>query len=187
MILFMIMAMVAYSAKSRVPDSTALILIDIQEFYFPGGSIPLVQPGQASENAAALLAYFREQQMLIVHVGHEAKTGAGFHSLVKPRSGEKVFMKKEVNAFLDTGLDGFLKENGIGTLVFCGMQTHMCLEGAVRAAHDLGYACTVVADACATRDLAYGGKTVKAADVQASTLATLKSYARVTTSGEITK
>jgi nicotinamidase-related amidase len=60
------------------------------------------------------------------------------------------------------------------------MQTHMCLEAAARAAHDLGFEVTVIGDACATRDLRYGDRTVPAADVHASTLATLdRTYARV--------
>jgi nicotinamidase-related amidase len=59
------------------------------------------------------------------------------------------------------------------------MQTHMCLEAATRAAHDFGYECTVVEDACATRDLKYGEITVNARDVHYSTLATLKSYSKI--------
>ncbi len=173
--------------KSQVPDSTALVIIDIQEFYFPGGSLPLINPEPAARKASELLSYFRNNKMLVIHVGHLAKSGNGFHPLVQPLPGEKIIMKKEVNAFLHTGFDGFLKENNIKALVLCGMQTHMCLEGAVRAAHDLGYTCTVAADACATRDLTFEETTVKAADVHASTLASLKSYARVTTTGEIIK
>jgi nicotinamidase-related amidase len=60
------------------------------------------------------------------------------------------------------------------------MQTHMCVEGATRAAHDLGYDCIVVGDACATRDLEFGERMVPAADVHAATLATLDGiYAEV--------
>jgi nicotinamidase-related amidase len=175
----------SFALKSQVPDSTALILIDIQDFYFPGGSLPLVKPEVAAQKAANLLAWFRENKKLVVHIGHLAKSGTDFSDFVKPLSGEKVIMKKEVNAFLNTGLDQYLRENHIRKLILCGMQTHMCLEGATRAAHDLGYQCTVAGDACATRDLTWKETTVKAADVQASTLATLKSYASVSTVDEI--
>jgi nicotinamidase-related amidase len=171
--------------KSQVPDSTALILIDIQNFYFPGGSVPLVQPETAAQKAATLLTWFRDNNKLVVHIGHLAKTGTDFAKLVTPLAGEKVIMKKEVNAFLHTDLDQYLRENHIRNLILCGMQTHMCLEGATRAAHDLGYQCTVAGDACATRDLTWEGTTVKAADVHAATLATLKSYAKVSTVNEI--
>jgi nicotinamidase-related amidase len=171
--------------KSQVPDSTALIIIDVQDFYFPGGSLPLVNPEAAAQKAADLLTWFRNHKKLVVHVGHLAKSGTGFYPLVKPLPEEKVIMKIEVNAFLNTDLDQFLKANHIRNLILCGMQTHMCLEGATRAARDLGYRCTVAADACATRDLTWQETTVKAADVHASTLATLKSYAKVTTVAEI--
>ena len=61
------------------------------------------------------------------------------------------------------------------------MQTQMCLEGATRAASDYGFECIVVSDACATRDLKFGDKTVKAEDVQTAVLATLTDgrYAKV--------
>jgi nicotinamidase-related amidase len=172
-------------SKSQVPDSTALILIDIQNFYFTGGSLPLVNPEAAAKNAATLLTWFRENKKLVVHIGHLAKTGTDFSNLVTPQSGEKVIMKKEVSAFLNTDLDRYLRENHITNLILCGMQTHMCLEGATRAAHDLGFQCTVAGDACATRDLTWEGTTVKAADVHAVSLATLKSYAKVSTVNEI--
>ena len=125
--------------------------------------------------------------MTVVHVGHMSKSGTGFHEYVRPLQGEKVIMKKEVNAFLGTDLDEYLRKNHIQNLILCGMQTHMCLEGATRAAHDLGYRCTVAADACATRDLTFDDVTVSAAEVHASTLATLKSYATVTTVEKIIK
>ena len=169
----------ALFAKSQALDSTALVLIDIQEFYFPGGAAELVQPEKAAKNASEVLNFFRKNDGLVVHVRHNFEPGGSIHSLVEPNPSEKVFTKNEVNAFLDTGLNDYLQNKHIRKLVLCGMQTHMCLEAATRAAHDLGYNCTVIGDACATRDLTYGNVTVKAGDVHASTLATLKNYAEI--------
>lgn len=160
-------------------DSTALILIDIQDFYFPGGAVELVEPEKAGEQAKQLLSYFREKDGLVVHVRHDFQSGGNIHKLVAPIEGEKVISKKEVNCFLGTNLEDYLKSNHIKNVVLAGMQTHMCLEGGTRAAHDLGYNCTVIADACATRDLKFGENIIKANEVHYSTLATLKSYARV--------
>lgn len=182
---FLYLSMQMNVLYSQVKDSTALLIIDIQKFYFPGGSVPLENPESAAENAALLLGHFRNAGDLVVHIGHISKTGADFYPLVAPLPGEKIFMKKEVNAFLGTGLDEFLRENKIKKLVLCGMQTHMCLEAATRAAHDLGYECTVAYDACATRNLTFGNTTVKAADVHNSTLATLKSYASILSTKEV--
>jgi nicotinamidase-related amidase len=185
LLLLLFIMTTSITLKSQVPDSTALILIDIQNFYFTGGSLPLVNPEAAAQKAATLLTWFRDNGKPVVHIGHLAKTGTEFSTLVKPHAGEKVIMKKEVNAFLNTDLDQYLRANHIRNLILCGMQTHMCLEGATRAAHDLGYQCTVAADACATRDLTYKETIVKAADVHAATLATLKSYATVADVNEI--
>jgi nicotinamidase-related amidase len=167
------------NVKSQSLDSTALILIDIQNFYFPGGAAELVEPEKAVEQAKILLNYFRENKGMVVHVKHDFTPGGEIHELVKPSTGEQVFTKKEVNAFLNTGLKGFLDQNHIKHVVLCGMQTHMCLEAGTRAAHDFGYDCTVVEDACATRDLKFDDVTVKAKDVHYSTLSTLKSYGKV--------
>lgn len=46
-------------------------------------------------------------------------------------------------------------------------------EAAVRAGHDFGFECIVVHDACATRDLMFNDRIIKAEDVHASTLATI--------------
>ena len=75
----------------------------------------------------------------------------------------------------------YLKKNTINRLVIIGMQTHMCLEAAVRAGHDYGFECVVIPDACATRDLTFGNKTTKAEDVQTSVLAAISGggYAKV--------
>jgi len=171
-----VLSLITFSQKL---DSTALILIDIQDFYFPGGKVELVDSEKAGEQAKKLLSYFRENSGLVVHVRHNFKPGGEIHKLVKPIEGEKVISKNEINAFLETDLDEYLKSNNIKNIVLVGMQTHMCLEGGTRAAHDLGYSCTVIHDACATRDLKFGDTIIKAADVHASTLNTLKSYAEV--------
>ena len=90
--------------------------------------------------------------------------------------------KVEVSCFLHTDLLEYLRSKGINRLVIVGMQTQMCVEAAVRAAHDLGFECMLIGDACATRDVKYNGTTVKAADVQSQVLGTITDgdYAKVT-------
>ena len=178
-ILLIITAFAFFNCMSQNLDSTALILIDIQEFYFPGGKTPLSQPEKAEEKAQILLKNFRNNNGTIVHIRHDFEPGGSIRKAVQPVNGEKVISKKEVNAFVNTDLHSYLKSKGINKLVLCGMQTHMCLEAATRAAHDIGYTCFVIGDACATRDLKFNEITIKAADVHYSTLATLKSYGSV--------
>jgi nicotinamidase-related amidase len=156
---------------------TALILIDIQEFYFNEDKMPLKGNLEAAEKASELLGFFRKNGDLTIHVRH--KGGGEIHPFVYPLENEKVIEKQQVNAFRDTDLLDFLKQNKIENLILAGMQTHMCLEAAVRAAADYGFQCLVIHDACATRDLEFEGKIVKAEDVHASTLNTLKSYGKI--------
>jgi nicotinamidase-related amidase len=152
---------------------TALLIVDIQNFYFPGEGPGLVNAQEASLVAKEVLQIFRNQKQLVVHVRHKTNKGFGIHPNVAPLSTEKVITKEEVNSFQKTDLLNYLKSNGIIRLVIVGMQTQMCLEAAVRAAHDFGFECLVVQDACATRDLKFGDKTIKAEDVQTAVLATI--------------
>jgi len=177
------MASTSYSQKS---DSvkTALLIIDVQDFYFPGGKMELVNPQAAADNAAMLLTYFRDKGMPVIHIKHESKTQSDIQSTIIPVEGEKIITKKEVSSFNGTDLNEYLKSLGVKSLVICGMQTHMCVEGAVRAGYDLGYQITLVHDACATRDLKWENEVIPAKMVHLSTLSTLKNYAKIVSTSE---
>jgi len=170
---------------------TALLLIDIQNDYFEGGTMTLVGALEASENAALLLERFRKQNLPVIHIQHIAtKPGATFflpdtvgaeiHKNVQPESNEKVIIKHFPNSFRETELLSYLNANDISDLVIGGMMTHMCIDATTRAAKDLGYTCTLIGDACATRNLEIHGEKVQAADVHNAFLAALNStYASV--------
>ena len=162
---------------------TALVLVDMQNDYFPGGRMELHGADLAVGNAANLLTHFRHHDWPVVHVQHvatepdatfflPATPGVEIHRLVAPVAGEPVVVKHHPNAFLDTDLYDHLAV-GDGSLVIVGMMTHMCVDSTTRAASDLGFACAVVADACATRDLSDGVQTVGARQVHAAFLAAL--------------
>lgn len=168
-------------------SKTALLIIDIQDFYFPGGRSELVAPEKAALNAAKLLDKFRKEHKLIIHVRHNSEPGGKINEIVKPLPDEKIFSKNAVNCFVGTDLLNYLKSNSIDSLVICGMQTHMCVEAAIRAASDYGFKCILVHDACATKDLQYGDRIIKSEDVHYSTLATLKNYAKVESTEEFLK
>lgn len=173
----------------------ALLLIDIQKEYFENGALELVNPIAASENAKKLLENFRRENKTVVHVQHISPDGAPFfisgtegveiHENVKPLNGEKVITKQFPNSFRDTDLLEYLKSKNITHLVIAGMMTHMCIDAGTRAAFDYGFECTVIADACATRDLQIKGQNVKAADAQNAFLAALEfSYSKILTTTE---
>lgn len=169
----------------------ALLLVDVQNDYFPGGAYTLANIEAASANAAALLAHFRDAGLPLIHVRHEfafdgapffrpGTPGADIHPSVAPLAGETVITKNAVNAFHRTDLQEQLQALGIDQLVIAGAMSHMCIEGATRAAADLGYKCQVIHDACATRDQEFAGRTVPAADVHATAMSALGfAYAEV--------
>ncbi len=178
-------------------EGTALLVVDIQAFYFADGMVPLVGPDEASLKARELVQLFRRTGRPVVHVQHLPKgvdvpdpTGIDpqyrIHPNVLPEEGEKVVGKHHANAFRDTELLAMLRGLDVRRLVICGMQTHMCVEAAVRAAADLGFEVAVAHDACATRDLEFGGVRVAAAQVHAAALAAMSgSYARVVSVGDL--
>lgn len=182
LILSLMVSVFSYAQTEK--PKTALLIIDIQNFYFAGGSSELVNPVPASLNAQKLLLQFRKTGQLVIHIKHGDGKGAEIQSNVTPLPGEKIIVKKEVNSFLHTDLLDYLNKNGIKKLVICGMQTNMCLEGATRAAADYGFDCTVIHDACAAKNQTFNGVTVKAEDVHATALATLEAYAKVKSTEE---
>lgn len=177
------------TAKANIPDTSrvALLVVDIQDFYFAGGKSELVDPIPAAQNAAKLIEEFRAKGWLIVFIKHQSAEQDAIHTLVKPILGEEVFTKNSVNSFVGTQLQDYLFGQQVSKLVVCGMQTHMCVEAAVRASADLGLKVTLVHDACATKDLKWDNETIPAKMVHLSTLATLRSYAKILSTEEYLK
>jgi nicotinamidase-related amidase len=166
------------------PYRTALLLIDIQNDYFPGGGNELEGSLEAARCAARLLEHFRGAELPVFHARHVSiRPGATFflpdtegvriHESVAPAAGEIVIEKHLPNAFAKTGLLTQLRLAFVSRLVVSGMMTHLCVDATVRAAFDYGFECIVAGDACATKALVHGGRTVSARDVHAAFLAAL--------------
>ncbi len=163
---------------------TALLLVDIQNDYFPDGAMPLVNSTEAGNNAGKLLEKFRTKDLPVIHVQHlSIRPGASFfipgtggaeiHDCVKPRKSEPVILKHFPNSFRETNLLATLKEKDITHLVIAGMMTHMCIDTTTRAAFDLGFSCTVAHDACATKDLVFNDTVSAAVEVHHAFIAAL--------------
>ncbi len=175
---------------------TALIIIDVQKDYFPGGKYPLVNPLEAAQKAYMLLQCFREHGGHHVHIQHIATKpdatffisgdrGTDIHDSVAHFEGEPIVYKHSPNSFLNTNLLELLKSWEVERVIICGMMTHMCVDATARAASDFGFQVIVAEDACATRDLKYGDTTIPADHVHKAFLAALKSYGKVMKSEEI--
>lgn len=166
---------------------TALLLIDIQNDYFEGGMNPLEGSLEAGLNAQKLLSHFRKHSLPVIHIRHISNRpgstfflpdteGADIHQCVSPTGGEEIVRKHFPNSFFQTNLLNLLKSKEITNLVICGMMTHMCVDATVRAAKDLGYNSVLIEDACATKDLKFKERTVKATDVQIAFLSALAPF-----------
>jgi nicotinamidase-related amidase len=177
--------------------SRALVIVDIQNDYFPGGAHPLVGPEAAAAAARKVLDASRDRGEAVVHVQHvwdaadasfmrPGTEGVEIHESVAPHEGEPVVQKAHPNAFLDTTLEQELRSRGIDQLVVCGMMTSMCVDATVRAAVDLGFETTVVHDACAAPDLEFAGETIPAVAVHGAFIAALgDGYAEVRSADEL--
>jgi nicotinamidase-related amidase len=164
-------------------DRSVLVIIDAQRDYLDG-VLPLAGIGPALEEAARLLALARREGVPVVHVVHHGKPGAALFDptgpgseilpAVAPIDGEAVIVKGLPNSFAGTELDRRLKLIGRPELILAGFMTHMCVSSTARAALDLGYRNTIVANATATRDLPDGaGGVIPAAELHRANLAAL--------------
>lgn len=175
---------------------TAVILIDFQKDYFPGGKYPLVNSLEAAKKAYMILQCFREHKGHHVHIQHisrkpdaayfiSGERGTDIHDSVAHFEGEPIVYKHDKNAFLNTELLELLKSWEIERVIIIGMMTHLCVDATARAAYDLGFQVIVAEDACATRDLSFGDTVIPAELVHKSFLAALKSYGKVMKAEEI--
>lgn len=178
--------------------SKALILIDIQEDYFKGGSCELVNPITASLQAKKLLEKFREKDFLVLHIQHinairpnatfllPNTQGIHIHKNVQPLETETVIEKNFPNSFLQTNLENELDNLNIKEVIVCGMMSHMCVDATTRAAYDLGFKCTVAYDACTTKDIEFKGDVIEQKDVHHAFMSALGAvYANMQTADEI--
>ena len=174
-------------------SKTALIIVDMQNDYFPDGKWTLNGVEAAAENVAKVLADFRERQQPVIHVRHEFASsdapffvpgteGANIRASLTPADGEFQVLKHEVNSFKGTKLQALLQREQITNLVIAGAMSHICIDAITRAAGDLGYVNVVLHDACATREAEFNGVKVPAEHVHAAFMAGLAfAYAEVIT------
>jgi nicotinamidase-related amidase len=174
----------------------ALLLIDIQNDYFPGGKMELVRMEEAAKKAGKLLNAFRTAGKPVFFIKHMSTRsdatffipgtqGTDIHSSVSPLEDETVIEKHFPNSFLQTELCSVLKELEVTDLIICGAMSHMCIDTTVRAAKELGFKCTLIADACATRNLKFEEEILPAQTIHAAFMAALDGmFATVMTADE---
>ena len=164
------------------PNET-LLVIDMQNDYYPGGAMELVGIETAHANLLNLIVTAHRQGNRVIYVQHIASEDASFFRQGTPgaklygelpiREDDTVIQKHYPNSFRDTPLQAVLDQSETKELLICGAMTHMCIDTTVRAGYDLGYDIRLVGDACATRDLEYEKEEITADVVHQSFLSAL--------------
>ncbi|GAB2023812.1 cysteine hydrolase family protein [Pseudolactococcus yaeyamensis] len=146
-----------------------LLVIDVQNDYFAGGKMVLVDADKALTNVNKLEEKFTAKNLPIIYIQHiknskdadffgKGTIGAALHSGLKINDSSIIIQKKFPNSFLLTNLKRTLRALKVDQLVICGMMTHMCIRATTPIAGKLGYAPILIHDATAIKDLEVGGK-----------------------------
>lgn len=170
----------------------ALIIIDVQNDYFPEGKYPLNNTQQTLQYTLKLQHYFRQKQLPIIYIQHvnqdvnaaffvKNSYGSQLHSKLLPleEHNEFIVQKAYPNSFYQTHLQQTLEQLGISQLVICGMMSHMCVDSTTRCAFELNYQPILIHDACTTRDLNFNGNIIASQVVHVSFMSALMRFATV--------
>ncbi len=142
----------------------ALLLIDLQKDYFPGGLFPLWNTDRTLANVLAAMAKAREAGMLLVHIQHIANPqagiapffnagtdGANIHPDVLRAAPEApVVIKEYADSFHKTNLEQVLEQNGVQELLICGMMTQNCVTHTAISKTAEKYTVHILPDCCTT-------------------------------------
>lgn len=163
--------------------NAALIIIDMQKGMASPAAGARNNPA-AEQNIAALLRVWRTAALPIIHVRHISKTvgspfwpgqpGVEFQEQFSPLADAYVLEKNVPDAFINSGLERWLRVRDMSTLVIVGVSTNNSVEASARTAGNLGFATHVVADACfAFAKVDYAGTPRSADEVHAMALSNL--------------
>ena len=160
------------------PSKPALLIIDVQQSFL---RMPYWTDAELPRFQSALLqleAGCRAAQVPIVHIFHIDNDGAfrADSGLIKPMDWlpdqpAARFDKHVHNAFTDTGLDVWLRRQGVQRLIISGIRTEQCCETTARVGSDLGYAVDFVSEATLTFPMTHEGtgQTFSAQDITTRT------------------
>lgn len=163
-------------------QNTALIVIDVQQSFehMPFWSDQGLAEYQDKQNT--LIAHARSQSWPVVFIYHQSRGAFSLESgLLEPmawvdrQADDPVFYKRVHNALSESGLEPYLKAQGISRLVVSGIRTEQCCETTARVASDSGYEVEYVLDATHTFAMELpSGEQASAETIKAHTAMVLK-------------
>ena len=180
--------MVSLESKSNCYDEIpcaevlmkrALLVIDVQNEYFTG-MLPITHPvghlGKILEVMDASAG--RVPTVVIQHQTlqedkpffQKGKPGWELHPEVAGRPRDLRIEKTLPGSFTGTGLESWLREQGIDTVTIANYMTHMCCDTTARQAVHRGFAVEFLSDATGTLPLANSAGCVTAEELHRSIL-----------------
>ncbi|WP_026695266.1 cysteine hydrolase family protein [Peribacillus kribbensis] len=180
----------------KLGKNTALVVIDVQKG-FDSKKWGTRNNPQAEEQISRLLSEWRRREYPVIHTQHlsvnpesplyPGQDGAEIKDIAAPRAGEAVFQKNVNSAFIGTGLEEYLRENDIDTLIITGLITPHCVSTTARMSGNLGFSTFVVSDAAASFDItSHDGTHYTADQIHQTSLAALhEEFATILTTDEI--
>lgn len=144
----------------------ALLVIDLQNDYFPGGKYPLWNTEIVLHNIEGAIDKARASQIPVIFIQHLAKSKTGIAPFLNPGSSgaeihprllqhapnAHIVTKHFADSFVDTTLETTLTELGVNTLYLCGMMTHNCVNHTALSKSAEKYQSVILHDCCTTVD-----------------------------------
>ncbi len=142
----------------------ALIVIDLQNDYFPDGKFPLWNTEAVLGQVESAIARARAQGMPVILVQHIADApngtapffntgtpGVALHPrLLAAAPNAVVVTKAQADSFLNTTLEQELIKLGVEELLICGMMTQNCVTHTAISKAAEKYRVSVLGDCCAS-------------------------------------
>jgi len=145
-----------------VSKDIALVVVDVQNVMFETPGYDLYRKDEVLAVIKDLIRTARAAGAPVVYVQHTTegigsefeKDGHGWqvHQAIAPEPGDTTSLKYSYDAFLNTELDAKLKALGAKRLVFCGLQTEVCMDTTIRSALAHGYTSFLAADGHSSYD-----------------------------------
>lgn len=143
------------------PSEKALIVIDVQNDYFPGGKLPLWNAEETLGHIVNAISDAGKQGIdviLVKHIADKSKgsgffipgtTGADIHpDILKAAPDAPVVVKHRADAFNGTNLNAVLDKSGIEEILICGMQTQNCVGLSAISKNATPYKPAILSDCC---------------------------------------